>query len=540
MSILSINNLSYSHPNKDILLKNINLSVERGEKVSLIGNNGSGKSTLLKLITGSLTPSSGSVFSSGNIYFVPQHYSQYNDCKIADALNVQHILNALEMISAGTTNLDYYNILEGNWDIEERIAKALSYWKLTHININRDLGSLSGGEKTKVFLAGIFIHNPDIILMDEPTNHLDKACRKILYDFIKSSQKSMIIVSHDRTLLNLIDTTLELTSDGIITYGGNYEFYKDVRTQNLEALQKQVEEKEKELRKAKKIAQQTLERQQKRSASSKKSSADKGLPRIILNNLQSEAEKSTSKLKDTHNEKLTNLADDVKELQKKSSSLISKNLKLNIEDAQLHKGKSLVNAIDINFRYEEKMLWENPISLQIFSGDRINISGENGSGKSTLIKLIFDELKPTVGNIQRNDFSKIYIDQEYSMIENELTVYEQVEKYNSQNYSEPEVKSILTHYQFTYEFWDKKCKILSGGEKMKLLFCCMEINNSFPDMIALDEPTNNLDINSLEIVSSTLKSYKGTLLVISHDEYFLEEVGIASSLHVTQHLNHFH
>ncbi|MDR2084434.1 MAG: ATP-binding cassette domain-containing protein [Bacteroidales bacterium] len=526
MSLLTINNLSYCHPNKDILFKNINLSVAQGEKISLIGNNGIGKSTLLKIIAGNLMPNSGNIVSTGKIYYLPQHFSQYNDHDISFALNVQHILNALKSILLGSTDLDLYHIVEDNWDIEEKIEKALDYWGLTNLDINRKMGSLSGGEKTKVFLAGINIHKPDIILMDEPTNHLDKESRKMLYDFIKSSKASMIIVSHDRNLLNLIDTTLEFTPDGIISYGGNYEFYKTVKAQNTAILQKQVEEKEKELRKAKKIARETLERQQKRSATAKKSNANKGIPRIVLNNLQSEAEKSTGKLKDSHNEKINNLSNDIKELQKKSSSLASKNIKLNVEDAQLHKGKLLINAININFSYDKRMLWKDRLNFQIYSGDRINISGDNGSGKSTLIKLIFGELQPTEGNIQRNYFSKIYIDQEYSIIDNELTVYEQAEKYNSQNYSEPEIKSILTHFLFTQNFWDKKCKTLSGGEKMKLLFCCMEINNSFPDMIALDEPTNNLDINSLEIITSTLKSYSGTILIISHDEYFLDEVGI--------------
>ncbi|MDL2262933.1 ATP-binding cassette domain-containing protein, partial [Bacteroidales bacterium OttesenSCG-928-I21] len=231
----------------------------------------------------------------------------------------------------------------------------------------------------------------------------------------------------------------------------------------------------------------------------------------------------TSKLNDIHGDKIENIADELKQMQENLP--LSKDLKLNIENTNLHAGKILVTAKDINFGYNSLFLWENPLNFQIRSGDRIAIPGNNGAGKSTLIKLILGKLEPQTGTLTKIDFSSLYIDQEYSIINDKLTVYEQIQQYNEQ-YLEHELKMFLHRFLFTSDTWDKPCGKLSGGEKMKLLFCCLQVNNKIPDVFVLDEPTNNLDIKSLEVVTSVVKSYQGTILLISHDRYFIDEIGI--------------
>lgn len=193
----------------------------------------------------------------------------------------------------------------------------------------------------------------------------------------------------------------------------------------------------------------------------------------------------------------------------------------------LHTGKILITAKDINFSYNNNdALWKESLSFQLKSGDRLCIKGVNGSGKTTLLKLITGEIVPTQGSLSRIDFKYVYLNQEYSIIKNDKSVLEQAETFNSRNLPEHEIKTILNRYLFPATVWDKSCRKLSGGEKMRLAFCCLMISDNTPDMFILDEPTNNLDIQSIEIITATIKNYTGTVVVVSHDKYFVNEIGI--------------
>ncbi|MDL2322976.1 ATP-binding cassette domain-containing protein [Bacteroidales bacterium OttesenSCG-928-A17] len=522
---LIIKDLSYSHPNRDILFQNISFSVLPKQKIALIGSNGSGKSTLLRILSGELKASSGEIIAGEKPYYVAQHLGQYNDLTIAQVLGVADKLHALHQILDGNAETEYFSVLNDDWTIEERIAMALNYWDLDYLDIHQKMENLSGGEKTKVFLSGIFIHSPGIILLDEPTNHLDAKSRKKFYDWIENVSISLLVVSHDRTLLNLLSPTLELTKDRVEAYGGNFEFYKSEKDKKLNALQNQLLEKEKELRKAKKIARDTMERQAKHEVRGEKANLKKGIPRIAMGNLKNQSENTAANLKGIHEEKLTELSGNLTEIR---SKLAQRNeLKLNFENAKLHSGKILIDAKEINFAYPGKdFLWQQHRTFQIRSNERIGIRGDNGSGKTTLIRLITGQLSPSTGNMNRSDFQHIYIDQEYSIIRNELNVYEQIQEFNSRKLPEHEVKIILNRFLFPKETWDKSNIHLSGGEKMRLLLACMQVNNNIPDLFILDEPTNNLDIQSMEILTNTLKDYKGTIILISHDEYFIREIRI--------------
>ena len=207
---ISVQQLSYIHADKEPLFQNINLTVNKGEQVSLVGNNGSGKSTLLRIIEGGLKPVSGEVVCSSQPYYVPQHFGQYDQLTVMQALQVESKIKALLAIIAGDASIGNFTALDDDWNIEERCLAALSFWGLQYIRLDQPMCTLSGGEKTKVFLSGLQIHSPEIILMDEPTNHLDTGSRNKLYGFIESSRATMLIVSHDRTLLNLLPYTCEL------------------------------------------------------------------------------------------------------------------------------------------------------------------------------------------------------------------------------------------------------------------------------------------------------------------------------------------
>ena len=263
----------------------------------------------------------------------------------------------------------------------------------------------------------------------------------------------------------------------------------------LNALQQQLEEKEKELRLARKIAREVTERKEKQNVRGEKASARKGIPRIMMNTLKDRAEKSTTKLNDIHAEKAEKLTGEMTQI--RSSLSDAAVLKTDFDTSGLRIGKILITATDINFGYKDELLWKDPLSFQLKSGDRLCIEGSNGCGKTTLLKLITGNITPKEGTLLRADFKYVYLNQEYSIIQNERSVLQQAEAFNIRNLPEHEVKIRLNRYLFPSTVWDKPCKKLSGGEKMRLAFCCLMISNNTPDMFILDEPTNNLDIQSI-------------------------------------------
>ena len=529
MSII-IKDLSYTHTDKEVLFSNLNLIINSGEKTALTGNNGCGKSTLMRILAGEASPGTGSVHCSGHLYYVPQHFGQYDDRTVAQVLGIDRKLTALHAILNGDTAEEHFARLDNDWNIEERTQAVLHAWHLNGISLLRPLEGLSGGEKTRLFLAGMELKEPDTLLLDEPTNHLDTAGRKRLYDFVHRTSATVLVISHDRTLLNLLPAICELSRNGLACYGGNYDFYKEQKEVHRNALQQQLEEKEKALRLARKTAREMEERKARQNTRGEKASIKKSIPRILLGGLKNHAENSSSKLSNVHAEKTDKIQQEITNL--KGSLPQTNKLKTDFNASALHIGKILVTAQNINFHYPDSNtnLWTVPLSFQLRSGNRFCIKGDNGSGKTTLLKLITGELTPTGGTIERADFTYIYLDQEYSLIQNEYTVSEQAEAFNLRHLPEHETKTILNRYLFPQDVWNKPCSKLSGGEKMRLAFCCLMIADNTPDLFILDEPTNNLDIESIEIITATIRNYQGTVLAVSHDRDFLKETGIEQEI----------
>ncbi|KQB98833.1 ABC-F family ATP-binding cassette domain-containing protein [Pedobacter sp. Hv1] len=526
--MLILQDITYLHPNKDALFTSLNLVVNPHDKIALIGANGVGKSTLLKILSGQLCPLTGVVKAKSKAYVVPQLFGQFNGFTIAQALQVDDKLQALTEILAGNATLENMELLDDDWTIEERCKEAMAHWGLAALDLNQQLSTLSGGQKTRVFLTGMVIHQPELVLLDEPTNHLDDWSRNKLYAYIQSTKQTLVVVSHDRTLLNLLASVYELNKNGITVYGGNYDFYLLQKTIKQEALNQEFKSKEKTLRKAKETEREALERQQKLDSRGKKKQEKAGMPTIVMNSLRNSAERSTSKMKGVHAEKVGNLT---QELSRLRSALPDKDqMKLDLVYTRLFRGKPLVTAKGINFGYEDKLLWKQPLNFQLTSGQRIAIKGLNGSGKTTLIKMILGKIEPRFGTMERTAIHALYIDQDYSLIDDQLTVYELAQKYNTGTLQEHEIKIRLSRFLFNSSCWDKPCAALSGGEKMRLMLCTLTMQQQAPELMVLDEPTNNLDLQNIEILTAAINEYQGTLVVVTHDAHFLEQINVADAI----------
>lgn len=531
---LQVQGLSYIHPNRDILFQNINFAISSGERCAIVGNNGVGKSTLLGIMAGMISPAEGCVLCDGVPYMIPQHFGQFDGLSVAEALGLAGKLRALSIILDGHGTEKEYELLNDEWDIQERLEEAFARWQIGHIAPDMLMGSLSGGEKTKVFLAGQDIYKPAIVLMDEPTNHLDTAGRALLYEYITHTNRTIIIVSHDRTLLNLLPGIYEMSPAGMQFYPMNYDAYREAVDAATEVKVTRLESQQKELAKAEKSARKAMERQQKHASRGEKQSAKKCVARISMGMLRNKSEATTSRLNKVQHEKMEAMRREIHEM--RSSINEYTEIKIDMGNSSLAGKKLLVEAKNVTFRYAgQDAIWrQHLLDLSIFSGERVRLQGDNGSGKSTLLKLITGALQPTDGEIFCNGALNIlYLDQEYSCIDNGLTVYGQLEACNSKR-PEHELKMLLDRFLFTYSTWDKKCGSLSGGEKMKLALCRLIVCGNAPDMIIADEPTNNIDIASMDILATVLKNYKGTLLIVSHDEQFIHDVGIGRTINISR------
>jgi len=526
--MINLQNATYIHPNKQVLFEDLNFTVNKQEKIALIGNNGIGKSTLLKIIAGQLSLSSGQLSYASSPYYIPQILDSYNGLSISQALGVSQKLTAFQQILAGELTEENMEMLNDDWTIEDRIHAALGDVGLSDMDLTKKIGQLSGGQKTKVFLAGIFIQDPEIVLLDEPSNHLDTKGRALLYDFVERTNKTLVIVSHDRQLLKQLSTTVEFTKKGLTRYGGNYDFYQQQKSMAQQALDQELNHQQKELNKAKNIQREAIQRQAKLNARGKRKQEQAGVPKIMINVLKNKAEGSSSKLKSVHQDKIANIKTHLTTLREDLAELDQ--IKFNFEQSNLHQGKILFDALDINYEINATPLWNKPLNFQIKHGDRLAIAGQNGAGKTTLLNLLLGKIKPSQGKILSCQINSLYVDQEYSLLQTNLTVYEMAQSYNDTGLLEHEIKIRLDRFLFKEDRWDDPCSFLSGGERMRLLICILTILNKAPDLIILDEPTNNIDLQNISILTHAINNYHGTLIIVSHDQQFLHDLQIEQKI----------
>lgn len=489
----------------DIILNNIDITIQKGEKVALIGANGCGKSTILKIIAGKESIDSGTLSIRNNISIgYLSQIPEENNILVKDYLNsaFKEILELKEKLTKYEEKLltddykiitKYINIQEkfssiGGYEYETKIQKILPVFNITNEMLERNYNTLSGGEKTIISLIRLLLQEPDILLLDEPTNHLDINKMIWLEKTLKNYQGTIVLVSHDRYFLdNIVNKIYLLTKRGIEVYHGNYSYYIEESENRLLLELKDYKDQQKQIE----AMQNSIKKLQEYGKLCGPSGGE------IFFKRAASIEKRLEKL-----EKLD------KPEEKK---------KLNISfDIGTRSGKDVLTINNLNLSYSTKEIFKE-LNLSIQYQDRICLVGDNGVGKSTLIK----EILKGNSSIKLGSNVKIgYIPQEIDFDNINISVLEEARKY----FIGPEqnLRSALFKYLFAGENIHKKIKYLSGGEKVRLkLFCLIQDSYNF---LILDEPTNHIDIDTREILEESLKEYNGTILFVSHDRYFINKI----------------
>ena len=508
MVIFKVNNLKKSY-GADIIFDNVSFDLKEGEVVGLLGRNGIGKSTLLKILKGLETPDSGNIqfFKKCSMGYLEQ-IPEYPNMTVQDVLylpfekvmSIEKDMRAIEGLLATSLNENDMNkLLEKYGRLQEAFDKNNGYSISSKVemikngsNISEDLSNsifdkCSGGEKTRVLVAKMLLEEPEILLLDEPTNNLDIKTLEWLEDYIKQYKGSVLVVSHDRYFLDhVIGRALELDTDGIEEYDGNYSKYIQDKEQRFLERYKAYENNQ--------YITHRMEMQVRRL---------KSMNSQILRGVANKIENRLNKM-----EKI-----DKPIFEKKS-------MRMN-EFSGSRSGATLLEAVGIAKSFEQKELFSD-IDLTIEKGDRIGIIGENGSGKTTLLKILLGQEMPDDGIIEISSTAKIgYLTQDTSFEDEEKTILETfIQSFDSMN--QGEARNKLASMLFTSDDVYKKIKVLSGGEKIRLKLCILMNQNL--NLLVLDEPTNHLDLNSREVLEENLMNYSGTLLFVSHDRYFLEKM----------------
>lgn len=502
---LSAFGLTYELPGDRTLFQNVQLGLAEGDRVALVGANGVGKSTLLKILAGNIEPSRGSVQRHCPLYYLPQISTLHPQIK---GDRVQDFL---------------FSLSDEWWHISEILETQFN----TVLDWSLSLDRLSGGELTKLFLAIGLAQHPKVLLLDEPTNHLDYLALEELSQFLQQFVGAFAIVSHKPFFLDrVVETTWELTPDGVNLYGGNFSLYREQKHSRLSARWRSHEVAKKELKRAKTSAQQESQR----AAQSRRNGRHQAgsMPKILAGGLKRKAEVTAGKLKQKHAAAIADAT------QKVTQTKIRTQKATSIQLESTHpQHKNLIAIQGANLWVGDRLLIEN-IQFHLAFGERVAIAGTNGSGKSCLAQAILNrEGTPAFlesGEVLLSPTLKVvYLDQTYEWVNRDFTILENMQAANP-DLEYQLLRQQLGHFLFFNDEVHKPASVLSGGELARLALAMLGIAQI--DLLILDEPTNNLDIPTVEQMVEAVNEYQGGLWVISHDLDYVRRIQITDSYHV--------
>jgi ATPase subunit of ABC transporter with duplicated ATPase domains len=523
--------LSFSWPDGAPVLAGLTVSFGPG-RTGLIGVNGSGKSTLLRLIAGELRPGSGAVGARGEVGYLPQAIILGTRRSVSDLLGITAARDALHAIEAGETGEAAFAAVGDDWDVEERARAWLDRLGLGPLGLDDRVERLSGGETILVALAALFLRRPDIMLLDEPTNNLDLDARRRLYDAVASWSGVMVIVSHDRELLGLVDQIADLSGGEVRIYGGNLAAYTELLAAEQAAAERAVTVASADVRREQRDLVDAQVKQARRDRKGRKVAASGGLPRIVAYARKRAAQETAGRSRELHAERLQAARDRLGEAEQAVRD--DAEIRVELPGTAVPAGRTVLTVTGLAGRH-----WHpasptpaaDPAQPGVLAGfivrgpERIALVGPNGAGKTTLLRAITG-LAGRPGVDVRLGAVVGYLPQRLDILDDSLSVVDNV-RAAAPAASVNEVRASLARFLFRGERADRRAGTLSGGERFRAVLAALLLAQPAPQLLLLDEPTNNLDMASVRQLSQAFEGYRGAILVASHDVPFLRSAGIS-------------
>ncbi|KUL78230.1 MULTISPECIES: ABC-F family ATP-binding cassette domain-containing protein [unclassified Streptomyces] len=522
---ISCTSLSFSWPDGSSVFEGLDVAFGPG-RTGLVGVNGSGKSTLLKLVAGELAPSDGAVRVAGEIGYLPQNVTLDTALRVDQALGIDVKRAALHAIEAGDVAEEHFETVGDDWDVEERALATLGELGLGHVALDRTIGEVSGGESVLLRLAALLLRRPDVLLLDEPTNNLDLYARRRLYSAVESWPGVMVLVSHDRELLDLVDQIADLRSGTISWYGGNYSAYEVALATEQEAAERMVRVAEADLKKQKRELIDAQVKLARRKRYGQKMWDNKREPKIVMGARKRAAQESAGKHRIMHEEKLAEARerlDDAVDAVRDDDEI-----RVDLPYTAVLPGRGVLALRELEVRYGARV----PGGLDVHGPERIALVGRNGSGKTTLLRTIAGELAPVAGEVTAHVPLR-FLPQRLDVLDESVSVAANVARF-APGAGNNRIRAQLARFLFRGARADQLAATLSGGERFRAALAALMLAEPAPQLLMLDEPTNNLDMASVRQLTSALESYEGALIVASHDLPFLESIGITRWLMIEE------
>ncbi|WP_040809668.1 ABC-F family ATP-binding cassette domain-containing protein [Nocardia concava] len=520
MPVISISDLTFTWPDGTPVFDGLDAQLGPGH-IGLVGSNGAGKSTLFRLVTGELRAQRGSVSVPGQLGYMRQDLGLATGQRVDEVLGLDGIREALHRIESGSGTEADFDVVGNAWDIEERAVALLGRLGLHYVagdvaQLDRRLDTLSGGETVLLGLVAELLREPDVLLLDEPTNNLDQVARERLYEVIGQFPGTVLTVSHDRELLDRVDTIAELRQGEIRSFGGNFTEYERIIEAEQVAARAAVRDARSDMRKQSRELVEARIKLDRRQRYGQKMWDQKREPKIIMAERKRQAQVSAGKLRNNHIGKVEEARDHLSEMQERLRD--DREIRVDLPDTRVYPGQDVLELTEV------RLACGPTVTLKVNGPERIALTGRNGIGKTTLLHSI------------RHAAPKVpwrMLPQRLDIFDEEKSVFENVAA--TAPHAVPEkIRAQLARFLFRGTDADVLAGALSGGERLRAALAMLLLAEPAPKLLLLDEPTNNLDLPSLAHLTEALAGFEGALIVVSHDPRFLTEIGVTRRLELTR------
>lgn len=522
---LSLESVSCILPDGRALFSDLTETFDH-RRTGLVGRNGIGKTVLAQMLAGHREPSAGRCIRSGSVHYLSQQVTGLHHASVAHLAGLQETLDALRRIEAGSTAMADFNLLADRWDIRQRLQHALEQNGFAKLAPETPASVLSGGEAMRVALIGAMLSDADFLVLDEPSNHLDRPHRNALIEQLERWPKGLLVVSHDRQLLETMTRIVELSPLGLRSYGGGYSFYAARRCEERENAQDALQKRKHERKRETAALRAQRERNARRQARDRKQAREANQARILLGRGKERSENATGKLRRQH----AAVHDALDHAVHAAARQVEDTANISLHALKpTHAPGRIAELVDAELPFVSSAT--RRISLTLAGRPRMGVIGPNGCGKSTLLKMLAGQLAPSRGRCEV-PVRVAHLDQRLADLVLSQTVLEQMRTAN-RSASEDVLRMQLAHLGLDAGRISMPCGRLSGGEQLKAALACVLYADPPPQLLLLDEPANHLDLPSVQALEIMLQSYQGALVVVSHDDAFLDRLALAERLIAT-------